>query len=465
MIQRRLIIGLLIACALICGTVQAVTLQVSVADEKNGDSLADASVYVDGEYVGTTASDGTYSYVHSGKKDLRLKVVRKGYRDWTDWVDADRTRIQVDMFRKDETLTVEVYDATTLQPVSGALVRVEGDGLSRSGTTRSDGCTDFSVRSGVLYNVDIRASNYYDISKTVQMENSGKVVQYWLFRNDLLAVQVRDAETSAPLKGAEVFVDGARVGATDADGNLPVHLQRERRYSLKVTAPDYQPYQEERYIEVDNVLFLVHLSKSAYPVSLTAFSETMKPIAGAEVYLNGTLQGKTNQYGRFMLSDVHAGTYEITVKAPGYGEWMEVRQVSGKGEDIVAELDYDQASVTIRAEGPDRKAVADAAIQVDGRAVGVTDGLGCLRTELTTNKVYVVTATRDGYEPISIDVEIPLGTTEFTVPLAMEETFNIWLLAVGVGVVAAFLLGAVLVVRRRRAGAGRGRPPRGRGRL
>ena len=463
--KRRLIIGLLIACVLICGTVQAVTLRVSVADEKNGDSLADASIYVDGEYVGTTASDGTYSYVHSGKKDLRLKVVRKGYRDWTDWVDADRTRIQVDMFRKDETLTVEVYDAATLKPVVGALVRVEGDGISRSETTRSDGGTDFSVRSGALYNVDIRASNYYDVSKTVQMETSGKVVQYWLFRNDLLAVQVRDAETSAPLEAAEVFVDGARVGATDADGNLPVHLQRERRYSLKVTAPDYQPYQEERYIEVDNVLFLVHLSKSAYPVSLTAFSETMKPIAGAEVYLNGTFQGKTNQYGRFMLSDVNAGTYEITVKAPGYGEWMEVRQVSGKGEDIVAELDYDQASVTIRAEDTDRKAVANAAIQVDGRVVGVTDGLGYLRTALTTNKVYVVTATRDGFEPISIDVEIPLGTTEFTVPLMMERTFNIGMLVVGVGVVAAVLLGAVLVVRRRRAGAGRGRPPRGRGRL
>ena len=461
--KRRLIIGLLIACVLICGTVQAVTLQVSVADEKNGDSLADASIYVDGEYVGTTASDGTYSYVHSGKKDLRLKVVRKGYRDWTDWVDADRTRIQVDMFRKDETLTVEVYDAATLKPVVGALVRVEGDGISRSETTRSDGGTDFSVRSGALYNVDIRASNYYDVSKTVQMETSGKVVQYWLFRNDLLAVQVRDSETSAPIEGAEVFVDSARVGATDADGNLPVHLQRERRYSLKVTASDYQPYQEERYIEVDNVLFLVHLSKSAYPVSLTAFSETMKPIAGAEVYLNGTFQGKTNQYGRIMLSDVHAGTYEITVKAPGYEEWSKVCQVSGNGEDIVAELDYDRASVTIRAEDPDQKPVADAAILVDGKVVGVTDGLGCIQTALTTNKVYVIAAAREGYENVSVDVEIPLGTTEFTIPLVMERTFNVWM-PIGIGVLAAVLLGVVLVVRRRRMGAGRGRP-RGRRRL
>ncbi|HOB17862.1 MAG TPA: PEGA domain-containing protein [Candidatus Methanoculleus thermohydrogenotrophicum] len=463
MIKHRLIIGLLIACVLICGTVQAVTLRISVTDEKNGDSLADASIYVDGEYVGTTASDGTYSYDHSGKRDLRLKVARRGYQDWTDWVDADRTRILVEMTRNDETLTVEVYDATTLQPVTGALVRVEGDGLSRSETTRSDGSAIFSVRSATLYDVDIRASDYYDVSKTVQMENTERIVQYWLFRKDLLGVQVRDAETSEPVEGAEVFIDGARAGATDSNGNLPLHLRREKRYSLKVTAPDYQPYQEDRYLEEDNVLFLVHLSKSAYPISITAFNELIKPIAGAEVYLNGTLQGKTNQYGRIMLSDVHAGTYEITVKAPGYEEWSKVCQVSGNGEDIVAELDYDRASVTIRAEDPDQKPVADAAILVDGKVVGVTDGLGCIQTALTTNKVYVIAAAREGYENVSVDVEIPLGTTEFTIPLVMERTFNVWM-PIGIGVLAAVLLGVVLVVRRRRMGAGRGRP-RGRRRL
>lgn len=465
MLKRRLIITLLVSCVLLCCTAQAVTLYVSVVDEKTDDTLADASVYIDGEYVGSTASDGTYSYVHSGKKDLRLKIVRKGYRDWTDYVDADKTRIQVDLVRKDETLTFELYDAVTLRPVVGALVRVEGDGVSRSETTGSSGSTDFTVRSGTLYNVEIRASNYYDLSKTVQMDNSGKVVQYWLFRNDLLAVQVWDDETSAPLKGAEVYIDGSRAGVTDADGKVPLHLQREKRYSLKVTAPDYQPYQEERYLEADDVLILVHLSKSAYPVSITAFSEAMKPIEGAEIYLSGTLKGKTNAYGRFMISDLHAGTYEIMVRAPGYGDWTETRQISGKGEDIVAELKYDQASVTIRAEGSNRKAVADAVVLIDGQVVGVTDGLGCLRTALATNKAYAVTATRDGYENISVDVEIPLGTKEFTVPLVMEQTFNVWVLVAGIGVVAAVILAAVLVVRRRQAGQTRSRPPRGRGRF
>ena len=457
MLKHRLIIALLTSCLLLCCTAQAVTLGINVADEKNGNSLADASVYIDGEYVGSTASDGTYSYVHSGKKDLRLKVVRKGYRDWTEYVDADRTRIQVDMACKDETLTFELYDAGTLRPVVGARVEIKGDGVSSSGTTGSAGSAAFSVRGDTLYNVEIRASGYSDLSKTVQMESSGRVVQYWLFSSDLLAIQVRDSETSTPLGGAEVVVDSARAGVTDVDGKLPLHLQREKRYSIKVTAPDYQPYLEERYLDADNVLILVHLSKSAYPVSITAFDEAMKPIAEAEVFLNGTLQGKTNQYGRFALSDVHAGTYLIAVRAPGYGEWSETRQVSGKGEDIVAELKYDRASVIIRAEGPDRKAVADAVIVIDGQVAGVTDSLGCFKTALVTNREYAVTATREGYENITVNPEIPLGTTEFTVPLVMEQTFNAWVLVAGIGVVAVVILAAVVVVRRRNAGTGRGR--------
>ncbi len=451
MVKRRLILVLLISCVLLCCTAQAITLRVSVTDEKTGGALVDASVYIDGTYMGSTVSDGTYSYYHTGEKDLRLKVVRTGYKDWVEYVDSDRTSVSVKMVRKDEILTFELYDALTLQPISGALIRVEGDGISSSGTTGNDGSTDFSVKAGALYNVEVRTSGYYDLSKTVQMDSGNRVVQYWLFRSDLLAVQVRDGTTFAPIKDAEVLVDGARAGTTDADGRLPLNLQREKRYSFRVTAPDYQPYQEERYLDADVVLLQADLSKSAYPLSITAFNEGMKPIEGAEVYLNGTLQGKTNQYGRFALSDVHAGAYEFLVRASGYGDWTGIRQVSGKGEDIVAELEYDRASVTIRAEGPDRKAVTDAMIVIDGQTAGVTDSLGCLRMPLATNRVYAITAARDGYNNISVDVEIPLGTTEFTVPLVMEPTFNIWMLVAGIGVVAAILVAGVFVVRRRQA--------------
>lgn len=463
MVKRRLILLLLVSCVLLSCTVQAVTLRISVVDEETDDAVAGASVYVDGAYVGKTSSDGTYSYVHSGDDDLYLKIVRTGYRNWVDYVDYGATHVWVDMIREDETLTFELYDAVTLQPVVGAVVRVEGDDYSDSEVTGSDGSADFSVRAGGSYSVEVRASGYHDLSKTVQMESGAGPIQYWLFSEDLMGILVRDAETSAPLKGAEVYIDSARAGVTDADGRLLLHLERGKRYSFRVTAADYQPFQENRDLEVDTVLLPVLLSRSAYPLSITAFDEATKPIEGAEVYLNGTLQGKTNQYGRFALSELNAGTYEILVRASGYGDWSETRQVAGVAEDIVAELRYDRASVTVRVEGSDRRALADAVIVIDDKVVGVTDSLGRFQTALATNKVYAVTATRDGYQNISVDADIPLGTTEFTVPLVMEQNFNIGVLVAGVGVVAVvIILGAILVVRRRRAGQSRNRSRGGR---
>ena len=458
--DRRLIIALLISCALLCCTAQAVTLRINVVDDKTDDALADASIYIDGDYVGSTNSVGTYSYVHSGKKDLYLKVVRKGYRNWVSYVDYDATRVNIDMIREDATLTFELYDAGTLKPIVGGVVRVTGTDYSDSEVTGSSGSVNFPVKANELYNAEIRASGYHDLSKTVQMESSGRTVQCLLFSNNLLGVQVLDAETFTPLKGAEVYIDNARAGETDADGRLQLHLERAKRYSFRVTAPDYQPYQESRYLEVDNVFLPVRLSKSEYPVSITVFNEATKPVEGAEIYLNGTLQGKTSQYGRFTLSNIHAGTYEIAVRAPGYENWILTRQITGQGEDIVAELGYDRASVTVRAEDPDRNPVVGAVIVIDGQVAGVTDSLGHLKTPLVTNKVHAVTAAREGYRNISVDADIPLGITELTIPLVMEKEFPVWALVAGIGVVAVLLLAAVMVVRRRQAGRNRGRPRR-----
>ena len=456
MVKRRLIIALLVSCILLCCTAQAVTLRISVVDEETNDAVAGASVYVDSVYVGKTTSDGTYSYVHSGDDDLYLKVVRAGYRNWIDYVDYDDTSVQIDMIREDETLTFELYDAVTLKPVVGAVVRVEGDDYSDSEVTGKDGSVEFSVRAGWSYSVEVRASGYHDLSKTVDLGKVGEMedgsTQYFLFSKDLLGIRVLDADTSAPLGGAEVYIDNAHAGVTDAEGRLQLHLERGKRYSLRVTATDYQPYLENRDLEADDVLLQVPLSKSAYSVLIKACNEAAKPIAGVEVYLNGTLQGKTDQDGRFIFAELHAGTYEFLVRAPGYKDWSETRHISGVAEAIFAELQYDRASVTVRVEGSDRKALADAVIAIDDKVVGVTDSLGRFQTALVTNRAYAVTASCDGYQNISVNADIPLGTTEFAVPLVMEQNFNIGVLVAGIGVVAVVILAAVAIVRHRRAG-------------
>jgi len=460
--KSHLILILLLSCALFCGTVQAVTLRINVADDSTGEAIADASIYIDGNYIGKTASDGTYSYVHSSTTDLYLKVVKNGYRDWVDYVDYDVTRVYVDMIREDTTLSIELYDATTLEPIVGAVVRVEGADYSDSEVTRSGGTAEFAVKAGEVYSIEVRASGYNDLSKTVEMESSDRTVQYLLFPNDILGIRVIDSGTSSPIQGAEVYIDNTLVGKTDADGGLQLHLERAKRYTFRITATDYQPYQETIYLDEDDVFLGVELSKSAYSVSIAVFDEATKPIEGAEVYLNGTLKGRTSQYGRFTLSNLPAGTYEIMVRASGYADWSETRRISGEGEEIVVELGYNRADVTFNVKDVDRNALAGVTIVIDDEVAGVTDGQGSLTRSLVTNRVYNVTAACEGYRNISVEVDIPAGTTEFSVPLVMEREFNIWIPVIGIGIVVILLVAVAVVIRRRRSSQRKGRSRGGR---
>lgn len=78
--------------------------------------------------------------------------------------------------------------------------------------------------------------------------------------------------------------------------------------------------------------------------------------------------------------------------------------------------------------------------------------------------MHVIAAARDGYQNVSINQEIPLGTTEFTIPLVMEPNFNIWMLVAGIGIVALIVFVAIFIVRQRQARrVGQG-PGRSRGR-
>jgi hypothetical protein len=454
MMTFRLLSTILITCILFCGAAQAINLQVTVIDGATDDTLADASVYVDGEYIGNTASDGTYTYVHAATESMYLKVVKSGYEEWVGLVKPDEGSVLVEISRKTEALTVELYDAETLLPVSGALVSVDGEGFSGSESTDASGSADFSVKAGKLYTVEVRTPHYYDLSRTVQMADTGRVVQYWLFRNDLYAVFVRDAGTAVPIAGAEVTIDGAYEGVTGDDGMLPLHLQRERKFTVQVEAPDYQPYRAERFLAADDLLLTVLLSQSVYPLSITVFDEEMRPVEDAEVYLDGTSKGKTNRYGRFMLPEIVAGTYEISVRATGFEAWTDTRQVTGAGEDLAAELQYDRANVTIHAEEIDHQAVSGATVLIDGEPVGVTDSGGMITAALKTHTRYSVAAVRDGYQNATIDVEIPFGTTELAVPLTLERSLNVGLIIGGVAVCVILLLVALWR-------GGRGRKRRG----
>ncbi len=421
---RRLLAAALVGVLLVCCGAQAAVLQITVIDEATSATLGDASIYIDGNFIGTTGSGGIYTYTHPGSESFYLKVMRSGYNSWVELIDPATTSVLVELSRKSEVLAIDLYDAETLQPVRNAVVQVHGDGVDGSESTDANGRADFQVKAGSLYSIEIRAQSYYPLSKTVQMASSERVVQYWLYRSDKFAILVQDSQTRQPLSGACVTIDSVPSGTTDADGLLPLHLERERRYTILVEKPDYQAYEADRLIAADDVLLAVPLSKSTYPVSIMAFDETKRPVANAAVVINGTWQGKTDSYGRYGLQNVEAGSYLIEVSAPGFQTWSGVCQIDRSGEDIIADLAYGQAAVTIMTADSGDRVLAGAVVLVDGQQIGTTDGEGTIRTSLKTSETYNVSASRDGYRFTAVEVAIPVGASTKEVTLHLEPDFG-----------------------------------------
>ncbi len=304
---RRLLCILVAGVLLVCCSAQAAVLQITVLDEATSVALSDVSLYIDGDYIGMTGSNGLLSYTHSASESYRLKATKSGYGDWVSLVEDSASSVLVEMSRKSEVLAVDLFDGESLQPVQDAVVQVQGDGFDGSERTDASGRADFQVKAGSLYNIEIRAQSYYPLSRTVQMGSSGRVVQYRIYRNDKFAALVKDSQTRQPIAGAAVVIDGADAGTTGTDGLLPLHLQRERRYLIVVEKSDYQTYRAEHLVTADDVLLTMLLSKSTYPVTVSVYDETRKPVEQADVFINGTWQGKTDQVREVRASERRSG--------------------------------------------------------------------------------------------------------------------------------------------------------------
>jgi len=456
MSARRILICFLLVLTLCC-TVQATDLVIAVTDTADDAPLADAAIYVDGDYTGKTDVTGKFTYSHAKTVSFYLKVTKAGYDDWTDLVGNLDTAIALELSQTAGVLAVQVYDAETVLPVQDALVKISGESTAVSKRTDSAGAAEFSLLTGRTYSVEIRAQNYDPLYKTVIM-GGGKVVQYWLHRSDTIAVRVLDTETREALSGADVYIDSGYAGITDENGFLVLHLQREKTSEFMVEKQGYRTYSAERYISAEDAVVTVLLPKVTCYVAVSVFDESLMPVQDADIHLNGAWIGKTNQYGRYSLGDLAAGVYLVGVTADGFAPWSQECDISQNAGDIIAELEYLRANVTVVVEGDDGTAIPGAEVFVDGASAGVTGDDGHLSVLLKTNSAYNITAASEGYEPASMEVKIPADAGSSVVTLVLKRSFDATTLQLVAGVIVAagVIYTAVTWVRRRRS-----RPPGG----
>lgn len=438
--HRHRFLFALLCLVLLCSAAQATTnLLITVQDSLDNSTIPHAVVYLNGADYARTSANGQVYISHTGESDQNVLISMTGYNDWQQILNRNATSALVLLNRKTLTLKTILYDSDTLSPVSGAKVNLTVGNTSQMRPTDSTGSATFGVNALTFYSIDIDANNYQPRSGTIDMASENREVQYWLLPGNRFSFIIKDKDSKDVVQGAEVRIDNILAGKTDARGILNTQVSRGRTYTLQIVKPGYQTLTETRLISESDAIAPMEITKAPIGAFVYVFDEGRTPMSGAEVYINGSLSGTTNDYGRSNFPSLVTGGYLIEVKKPGYVTVSRAITVADQGKDYTFTLPYESAALSVFVHDKDQKVVPAASVLLDGNTVGTTDDNGQLTTRVKFNSVYNITASKEGYQPASVKRQVVQGNATDSVTLVIEKNLDL-------GLVSMIVLGAVAVL-------------------
>ena len=180
-------------------------------------------------------------------------------------------------------------------------------------------------------------------------------------------------------------------------------------------------------------------SKAPLGAFVYVFDEANAPINGADIYINGTLSGTSNQYGRGTFPNLVSGPYNVEVRKTGYVSLSRTIVVSNKSEDYTFNLAFENADLTIFVQDKDQKNIANATILLNNNNAGVTDDHGQYLTKVKFNTLYNITASKDGYKSSSVQKQVIQGNATDSLTITLEKSMD-W------GLIGMIVVGAVAVL-------------------
>ena len=445
--QRNRFLFALLCTLLICSSAQAMILQISVQDSIDNSTIPQATVFLNGDEYAKTNNTGQVFLNHSGLNDLLIRVSTTGYVDWEKLVAKNETSVFVTLSRMNLTLKVNLYDSDSLGAVSGARINLSAKNSKQTNLTDVAGSVSFGVNATTLYSMDITAPGYLPRIEIIDMGTENKDAQFWMFPANRFSFIVKDKNGMLPVTDAEVRIDNALVGKTDTRGILTIPVARGRVTSIDIKKGGYQTFTESRRINETDALYSVILSKALLGAFISVSDENRVPVSGADVYINGTLSGTTNQSGRINFPDLVSGSYNVEVRKTGYRSMNRTILIINKGEDFTFEIPVENADLTIFVQEKDQKIVPDATILMNGNTMGVTDEHGLFRTKVKINTLYNITAIKETYQPVSVQEQFAQGNATASVTLVMEKNLD-WGIITIIGIGALGILIAFGIIRK-----------------
>ena len=443
--RTRFLFALLLVL-LLCSSAQATTtLLITVQDSIDNTTLPHATVYVSNANYARTNSLGQVYLTHTGQNDQEIKITKAGYDDWSQMVNRNTTVLLVNLSRQTLTFTVNLFDSDTLNPISGANVNLTAENVSQKKQTDSSGSATFAVTAATIYTLDINAANYESRSSTIEMGTENQEVQYKLLSGNSFSFVVKDKDSGKALSDAEVRLNAILAGKTDERGILITPVTRSKTYSIEIKRDGYQTYSETRTISESDAIYYASLTKAPVGAFVYITDESKKPMSNAEVYVNGSLAGTSNEYGRMNLPTLVTGDYILVVKKSGYTTQTLPITISGQSKDYTFILPYESSALTVFVQDPDKKVLSNASITVDGTIAGVTDDNGQLITQVPFNTDVNISATKECYAPASVKKMITQGNGTATVTIILEKNLDWGLFSmIAIGAIAILVLFAII---------------------
>lgn len=305
-------------------TSQGGRVTITVTDGANPLSGAMVRLTGNGEDRTATTDDSgeaTFTNVPAGSYTVQASL--DGYNTNTTNVTvvSEQTAVAtVTLGRQKSHVTITVSDGAN--PLSGATVRLTGNGESRTAYTNAYGDVVFSDLPTGTYTVEASKDSYETVSQEVTVV-SDQTDTVTIALTKLATINIRVTDGTNTLSGVtiSVTVNGQVITkTTNSQGLATFKLPSFNSYDFTLTKEGYHTKTITRWVNDGTELSTESLTRQTGNAAITVTDRT-NPLSGATIRLTGNGEDRsatTNDTGEASFTDVPTGTYTFEASKDGY---------------------------------------------------------------------------------------------------------------------------------------------------
>lgn len=361
-----------------------------------------ADVYFDGQYKGTTYAGALDVPVYTAATPYKnVRVEKSGYLTHSGSLPAEPGAGQ----------TADVY--VTLQPVEtvGSIYAASspsGAAIYLNGNYR--GVAPITIKNLVpgTYSLEADYSGYQSDRATVTV----RAGQQSDVRFTLTPIeQYGSVKISSNPSGAYVYMDGVYKGRTP----LTLNSVSAKNHIIELDLADYYDWKTTVSV-ASGVTRYVNAQMTAIPSETVGAIDVVSYPAGANVYLDGTLQGQTPSAGVFTISNVRVGTHTLKVTLGGYQDYTTSVDV-GRATTSHVSAPLQPAPAGTTGSIAVTSSPSGAEIYIDNAYKGITP----LTVDGVAAGTHAVRVALAGYSDWSTSVQVGAGSTAAASALLAAE--------------------------------------------